>query len=122
MEERRVHTVGGASTAMSLSTGRDVGTTALLFALVSVVHCGSGGKVVGFQRSLGGQLLAVTQICVPSAMPVSVYEFMHSLGATVPTKTPPAYTWYDLMRLPPSNPCIHRMDTVNGGASDWSPM
>jgi hypothetical protein len=92
----------------------------LLFALVSVVQAGS--IIVGFQRSFGTQLLAVTQIGVPSAMPLSVYEFMHSLGTTVPTKTPPAYTWYDFIKLPPSNTCIHRMDTVNGGASDWLPM
>ena len=113
MEERRVHTVGGASTAMSGSViVGGTGAIMLLLGLVRVVQTGSGGKVVGFQRSLGAQLLAVTQMVAPSATPVNVCEFMHGRGVTVATKMPPAYTWYDLMRLPPSNPCNHMMVTV----------
>ena len=84
----KVQTVGGASVAMSFNVGRGVGTTTLLLTLVRVVQCGS--NVVGFQLSLGTQLLAVTQISVPSAIPVSVHEFMHGLGSTVAIKMPPA--------------------------------
>ena len=67
--------------------------TRLLGTLVSVVQsfgsvevCGSGVEI---HRSFGTQLLAVTQISVPYAMPVSVYEFKHGCGA-MDAMSPPA--------------------------------
>ena len=62
--------------------------TRLLGTLVSVVHVTSRNVPVG-HRSFGTQLLAVTQISVPTVTPVSVYVFKHGCGA-MDAMSPPA--------------------------------
>jgi hypothetical protein len=56
------------------------GVTLLLGPLVSVVHF-TTRYVPEDQFGFGTQLLAVTQISVPTVTPVSVYVFKHGCGA-----------------------------------------
>jgi hypothetical protein len=60
--------------------------TLLLGPLVSVVQSFGSLEV---HRSFGTQLLAVTQISVPTVTPVSVYVFKHGCGA-MDAMSPPA--------------------------------
>jgi hypothetical protein len=70
----------------SAGGGGGATVTRLLGTLVSVVQSFGNVEV---HRSFGTQLLAVTQISVPTVTPVSVYVFKHGFGA-MDAMSPPA--------------------------------